>query len=166
MADVLAPRGGRRSGSTWRSPTGSADGPAGRPGRRGGGSWPGWRPGRRGRAPADPPFDPTTDLKLTLNFRGPGITPDFFQYPLDDVAGRVRFDGKEVRVEQMTAVHGESKWGLAAGEVRLYDAGQVWANLGRLEVNPLVADAAFWTPCRGKLKAAVAGSSNSAARRR
>jgi hypothetical protein len=100
-------------------------------------------------------FNPKTDLKLALNFRGPSITPDFFPLTLDDVAGRVRYDGKQVRVEHVTATRGVSQWSLTAGEVRYYDNGRIWANLGKLEVNPLVADADFLNALPGKLKTAA-----------
>ena len=40
---------------------------------------------------------------------------------------------------------------LAAGEVRFYPDGVVWANLGGLEMKPLVADAAFLKALPGKL---------------
>jgi hypothetical protein len=96
-------------------------------------------------APADVPFDPATDLTLAVNFEGPSVTPDFFPYDLDALAGQVRYEGSRVRVERMTARHGRSRWRLDAGEVRFFPSGQVFANLGRLDVAPLVADPAFVT---------------------
>lgn len=88
-------------------------------------------------------FDPATDLKLAMAFEGPSVTPEFFAYRLDDVAGRLRYDGTRVKLERVTARHGPSKLGLTAAEVRFYDAGRVWANVGKLDVAPLVVDDAL-----------------------
>jgi hypothetical protein len=93
--------------------------------------------------PVDVPFNPATDLVLMLNFTGPSITPDFFPYDFDRVAGHVRYDGTQVRVEKFTAEHGLSKWALDAGEIRVFPDGRIRANLGKLDVAPLVADQAF-----------------------
>lgn len=141
IADRTGPPGGGRPAG----PVAAAGGPVARLAAR----------AREPAAPADPPFNPATDLKMALSFRGPTVTPDFFKYQLDGLAGRVRFDGDEVRVDRLTAAHGESKWSLAAGEVRLYDGGRVWANLGRLEVAPVVADRAFLDALPGNLKSGV-----------
>lgn len=97
----------------------------------------------RAKPGAPPPFNPATDLTLTLHFTGPSITPDFFPYDLDAVAGRVRYDGTQVRVEKFTAKHGASRWALEAGEVRFYDGGRVWANIGKLDVTPMLIDDEF-----------------------
>lgn len=90
-----------------------------------------------------PTFNPATDMMLTLHFAGPSITPDFFPYDLDEVSGRVRYDGTQVRVEKFTAKHGASKWGLEAGELRFFDDGRIWGNFGRLDVSPFIADQEF-----------------------
>ena len=101
----------------------------------------------------EPPFNPATDLILTLHFTGPSITPDFFPYDLNALAGRVRYDGTQVRVEKFTAKHGTSQWALDAGEVRFFKDGRVWGNFGKLDVTPIVPDEKFIaalparTPC-------------------
>jgi hypothetical protein len=95
--------------------------------------------------PPEPPFDPTTDLKLAFNFTGPSVTPEFFPYRLDDLAGRLTFDGSLVKLEKTSARHGSARWDLNAADIRFYDDGRVWANLGKLDVAPLVVDEAFLT---------------------
>jgi len=51
----------------------------------------------------------------------------------------------------MVANHGASRVALGGGEVRFFPDGVVWANLGGLEIKPLVADAAFIKALPGKL---------------
>jgi hypothetical protein len=91
----------------------------------------------------EPAFDPATDLTLAFNFEGPSVTPEFFAYRMDELAGKLRFDGTRVKLEHLVARHGPSRLGLNAAEVRLYDDGRVWANLGKLDVAPLVVDDAL-----------------------
>ncbi|MGL4420762.1 MAG: hypothetical protein ACRCZF_08880, partial [Gemmataceae bacterium] len=78
------------------------------------------------------PFEPTADLTLSLNFRGPSVTPDFFPYDLHELAGHIRFDGRRVKVENFIGKHGASVWKLHAGEVRFAPNGQIWSNIGGL----------------------------------
>jgi hypothetical protein len=85
-------------------------------------------------------FDPATDLKLAFNFEGPTVTPEFFPYRMDDLAGRLRYEGSRVKLERLSARHAASKLGLNAAEVRFYDDGRVWANLGQIDASPLVVD--------------------------
>jgi hypothetical protein len=94
-------------------------------------------------ASPDPPFDPATDLKLTINFRGPTVTPDFFPYEFADLAGVVRYQGSVVDLVNVTARHGKSRWALDAGDVRFGPNGSVWANLGGVTASPIVPDATF-----------------------
>jgi hypothetical protein len=101
-------------------------------------------------------FDPATDLKLTLNFRGPSITPDFFPYELNDLAGVVRFQGSTVDLINVSARHDHSLWSLDAGEVRFTSNGAVWANLGGLTASPVVPDAAFLGALPAGLKKGLA----------
>lgn len=105
--------------------------------------------------PAAPPFDPAADLKVTLHFRGPAVTPAFFRYPLADLSGVVRYAGGKVELARFTATHGESAWGLHAGEVRFGPGGEVWANLGRVTASPFVPDAEFRAALPEKLRLAV-----------
>lgn len=93
--------------------------------------------------PADsegPPFDPISDLKLTLNFYGPSITPEFFPYTVTDLAGWLEYRAGKVELGQLKGRHGDSHLKLNAGDIRLYPDGVVWANLGGLEFKPLVTD--------------------------
>ncbi|MGL6094878.1 MAG: hypothetical protein ACRC7O_03615, partial [Fimbriiglobus sp.] len=92
-------------------------------------------------AAAGPPFDPVSDLKMVVHFRGPSIRPTFFPYPLDDLGGVVRYDAGKVDLARFAARHGAGKWALDAGEVRFADRGEIWANLGRLTAGPLAPDA-------------------------
>ncbi|HET6572956.1 MAG TPA: hypothetical protein VFG68_05085, partial [Fimbriiglobus sp.] len=107
------------------------------------------------KLPGEPPFDPTSDLRLILNFRGPTITPEFFRYVLTDLAGVLRYRGGEVKLDRFAARHGRSRFGLDAAVVRFGRGGEVWANVGGLTARPLVADAVFLTALPGKLRTAV-----------
>lgn len=95
------------------------------------------------RAIDSPTFDPTSDLKLAFNFEGPTVTPEFFPYRMDELTGRLRFDGTRLKLERMTARHASSRLALNAAEIRFYDEGIVWANLGQMDVAPLVVDEAL-----------------------
>lgn len=107
-----------------------------------------------GRPQDDPKFDPKTDLKLTFNFYGPTVTPAFFQYDLTDLSGWLEYKNGRVDLAHFAGRHGESRLKLTAGEVRFYPDGVVWANLGGLEVKPLVADAALVKAFPGPLRTA------------
>ncbi len=89
-----------------------------------------------------PPFDPNRDLKIGFNFRGPSVTPDFFPYPLHNLAGVLRYDGGKVELQDFSADHGTSSLKLAAADVR-FGGGAVWANLGKISIAPLVIDDAM-----------------------
>lgn len=93
------------------------------------------------KAPAAIEFDPSTDLTLAFNFEGPTVTPEFFPYRMDELAGRLKYEGDRVKLEKMSARHGGTKLDLTAAEVRFCDEGRVWANLGQMNLTPLVMDA-------------------------
>ncbi len=103
----------------------------------------------------DPPINPATDLKLTFNFSGPTVTPSFFPYEMTDFAAWLEYKNGRVDVAHVAGRHGETRVKLAAGEIRLYPDGTVWANLGGLEMKPFVADAALLKALPGQLGAAV-----------
>lgn len=90
--------------------------------------------------PGEPPFDPAADLTLTVNFQGPSVTPNFFPYDLDQLAGVLRYQGGKVDLARFTARHQESKLALEAGEIRFGPVGEIWANLGNLTMQPIVVD--------------------------
>ncbi len=98
-------------------------------------------------------FDPLTDLSLTFQFYGPAATPSFFAYDLTDLSGWLKYQGGRVSMANFAARHLESRVRLAAGDVRFYPDGSVWANLGDLEVKPLVADRALLLALPEKLRA-------------
>ena len=93
-----------------------------------------------GSVGAAPTFDPDRDLKLTVNFTGPTVTPEFFPYELSGLAGLLRYEGRGVDLLQFSASHGPSRLALDAGQIRIRPDGTVWANLGGLTVAPLVPD--------------------------
>jgi hypothetical protein len=99
----------------------------------------------------NPPIDPAADLRLTFNFSGPTITPTFFPYPMTDLSGWLEYKNNRVDLAHVEARHGETRLTLGAGEVRFFDNGVVWANLGPLSVKPLVADRALLKALPGKL---------------
>jgi hypothetical protein len=103
----------------------------------------------------DPPFDPAADLKLTFNFSGPTVTPSFFPYGLTDLSGGLEYHQGRLRLSDFAGRHGETRVKLAAGEVRFYPDGVVWANLGGLEMRPFAADPAFLAALPPKLRSGM-----------
>ncbi|MDB5309260.1 MAG: hypothetical protein JWO38_3462 [Gemmataceae bacterium] len=103
----------------------------------------------------EPPFNKAADLKLTFNFYGPTVTPAFFPYELTDLSGWLEYKSGRVDLAHLAGRHGESRLKLTAGEVRFYPDGVVWANLGGLEIKPLVADPALLGAFPAKLRAAA-----------
>ena len=93
--------------------------------------------------PAGPPFNPATDMRLSFNFKGPSVTPDFFRYDLHNLAGLLRYHSGRVELVKFSAKHGATELKLEAGDIRFADSGEVWANLGGISMNPLVADEAL-----------------------
>ncbi len=102
--------------------------------------------------PVEPPFDPATDLRLAFNFKGPTVTPAFFPYELNQLAGVLRYHGGRLELVKFSARHAASELKLDAAEVRFSDGGGVWANLGGVSVTPFVPDAALLTALPGKLR--------------
>jgi hypothetical protein len=100
-------------------------------------------------------FDPVSDLKLTLNFAEATATPSFFPYEMNDFSGLLEYKEGRVKLDHLSARHGESRAKLARGEVLFYPDGKVWANLGGLEVKPLIADEAFIKALPGKLGSGI-----------
>ena len=100
-------------------------------------------------------FDPVSDLKMILNLQGIGVTPEMFPYPLDDLSGVAWYQGGQVGLRDFSARHGAGKWGLAGGEVRFADTGEVWARLDKLTASPLVPDAEFVAALPARVRAGV-----------
>ncbi len=113
----------------------------------------------RAAAPDQPdeeaPFDPVKDLRLTYNFYGPTVTPAFFPYELSNLSGWLEYRDGRIELAHFAGQHGESRVKLSAGEVRFYPDGVVWANLGGLNVKPLIADETLLGALPGKLRSAV-----------
>jgi hypothetical protein len=103
------------------------------------------------RPDLNPPINPATDLKMTFNFSGPTVTPNFFPYELTNLTGWLEYKNSRVDVAHIEGRHGETRVTIGAGEVRFFPDGIVWANLGGVEVRPFVADAAFLKALPGKL---------------
>ena len=101
------------------------------------------------------PFNPASDLTLTFSFLGATVTPTFFLYEMNDFSGWLEYKDGRVKLEHVAGRHGESRMKLDGGEVLFYPDGTVWANLGGLEVKPLIADAAFIKALPGKLASGV-----------
>jgi hypothetical protein len=108
-------------------------------------------------APPDPPEpDLSTDIKLTVNsFSGPTVTPAFFPYELTELAGWLEYKNNRLDVAYVTARHGETKVKLNAADIRFYPDGTVYANLGGVEMAPLIPDEALKRALPGKLGAAA-----------
>lgn len=103
----------------------------------------------------DPAFDPANDIRLTFSFSGPTIQPKFFAYEMTDVSGWLEYKNNRLDVAHFAARHGASRVKLAAGDIRFYPDGAVWANLGGIEMKPLVPDAALKKALPGKLGPAL-----------
>jgi len=101
------------------------------------------------------PFDPITDLKLSFNFYGPTVTPDFFPYTISELTGWLEYKAGKLDLGQFTARHGETRLKLNAADVRFYPDGVVWANLGGLELKPFVADAELLKALPRKIRGPV-----------
>ena len=108
-----------------------------------------------GRPDLDPPFDAASDLKLTFNFSGPTVTPSFFRYEMTDLSGWLEYKNGRVDLAHFAGRHGDTRLKLAAGEVRFYPDGAVWANVGGLECKPFLVDSALVKALPGKLRSAV-----------
>ncbi len=105
-------------------------------------------------APAEPPFNHTTDMRLSLHFKGPSVTPAFFPYDLHQLAGLLRYHGGRVDLVKFSAKHGASELKLDAGEIRFAETGEVWANLGGLGLQPFIADDALLKAMPEKMRRA------------
>ena len=56
----------------------------------------------------DPPLDPANDLKLSLSFSGPTVTPTFFPYELTDLTGWLEYKNDRLDlVEPLVGRHGD-----------------------------------------------------------
>lgn len=88
-----------------------------------------------------PPFQPATDLKLSLHLAGPTLTPRFFPYELNEVSGWLEYKNGRVELAHWQARHGLTRCRLPAAEVRFFPDGSLWANLGQLEAQDLQVDA-------------------------
>jgi hypothetical protein len=103
----------------------------------------------------DPPLNPATDLKLKFSFSGVTVNPSFFRYELTDFTGGLEYKNGCVENVSVAGRHGETQVKLAAGEVRFSPDGAVWANLGGLEIKPVIVDAALIKALPGKLGEAI-----------
>ncbi len=103
----------------------------------------------------NPPLDPAADVKVTFGFRGPTVTPKFFPYELTELEGWLEYKNSRLDVAHVAARHGPSRVKLAAGEIRFYPDGAIWANLGGIEMKPCIPDAALKAALPGKLGAAL-----------
>ena len=83
-------------------------------------------------------FDPLRDLSLTVNLKGPTVSPGGLAYDLTDLAGVVQFKAGELRLNHLTASHGASRFAVADGRVLLN--GPLHADLRNLTAKPLVFD--------------------------
>jgi hypothetical protein len=101
------------------------------------------------------PINPITDLRLTLNFSGPTVTPSFFPYELTDFTAGLEYKNGRVEVTRVAGRHGETRVQVAEADVRFYPDGVIWASLGNIEVKPVVADTAFLRALPGKLGAGL-----------
>ena len=93
---------------------------------------------------------PTNDLKLTFRFSGPTVTPAFFSYELTEVSGWLEYKNNRLNVAYLACRHGSVQVNLSAGEVRFYPNGAVWANLGGIEMKPVVPDEALKKAARAR----------------
>ncbi|MGL6076367.1 MAG: hypothetical protein ACRC8S_19615 [Fimbriiglobus sp.] len=93
--------------------------------------------------PGEPPFNAAHDLKLIVNFKGPTITPDFFAYELENLAGVLSYKGGKLYLDSFSARHGTTKMQFEAAQILFGEAREVYANVGGLLISPVPTDADF-----------------------
>ena len=72
----------------------------------------------------DPPLNPANDLKLTLNFSGPTVTPTFFPYEMTDLTGWLEYKNNRVDLaHRWSAGTAIRRCGSTAREVRFFPDG-------------------------------------------
>ena len=104
--------------------------------------------------PVEPPFNPSTDMRLSFHFKGPSVTPVFFPYDLHQLAGLLRYYNGRVELVKFSAKHGVSELKLDAADIRFAETGEVWANLGGIGLTPLIADEALLKAMPEKIRRA------------
>jgi hypothetical protein len=105
--------------------------------------------------PGEPPFNPASDLKLAINFKGPTVTPEGFPYVLEELSGVIRYAQGKVDLKSLAAHHGGTALALDAAEIRFGRDGEVWANVGGATVRPLAFDADLLKALPPKAREAV-----------
>ena len=105
--------------------------------------------------PGEPPFNAAADLKLTVNFKGPSVTPEFFPYDLDELAGVLRYAQGKIDLGWFTAKHGASQLALNAAEIRFGTESEVWANLGGVSMRPFVLNSALLNALPAKAREGI-----------
>jgi hypothetical protein len=100
-------------------------------------------PRAAGLEPAAHSEDAKPDIDLIVTARGCSIRPEFFQYRLHDLSGKIRYAKRWVQFHGLTARHGPSAVSLDDGLVYLKPEGGSWAKLVNLRANPLLPDTDF-----------------------
>jgi hypothetical protein len=108
-----------------------------------------------GRPDHEAALNPATDLKLTFLFQGATVRPNFFPYDLTDFSGSLKYEAGMVKLDNFAGRHGETYLKLEKGEAKFCPNGQVWANLGHMEIKPLIADEEFIRALPGQLSAGM-----------
>ena len=95
--------------------------------------------------PGEADFDARKDLKVTVNFEGPTITPAAFPYQLDRLKGMLHYELGTLDLLRLSAAHGDTQLSIGAAKLLMYPGGRFYANLGELEVTALRNDIALQT---------------------
>jgi AsmA-like C-terminal region len=87
---------------------------------------------RRGKQPED--------LEVRVDVKGPTVQPEFFRYPLHEIAGHFHLQDQRLEMRRLSAQHGDARWYLDQGSVLLHAGGALYADLPDLQVERIAFD--------------------------
>ena len=90
-----------------------------------------------------PPGGTEPDIELTVYPRDCSIRPEFFQWPLEGLCGKIHYARNWVTLENLRAHHGDSVVALEEGFVFFKPEGGAWVKLIELRGNPVQPNEEF-----------------------
>jgi hypothetical protein len=84
--------------------------------------------------------DQPPDIQVAVTATGSTMRPEFFDCPLHDVTGTLKYAKRWVQIENLTARHGRSVLHLKEGRIFLNPEGGIWADIASLRGEPLVLE--------------------------
>jgi hypothetical protein len=79
-------------------------------------------------------------LDIGVDVNACSIKPRFFQYPLHDVTGQMRYHNNKVELTNFTASHNNTRMSITQGSVDLFKERGFYVELKNLIANPLFTD--------------------------